>query len=236
MPDDLRKVSVKEVAAALRVHIEQGSYLPGRLLPSEPVLAEQLGYSRHAIRKGMEELRRQGLIETHNGRGSALRATHVNKRTKGGDPAADLEPLADPVPARDIPSAAMLEAFGIRDGSQLFRLEQLCRCPATKVPVLTVRYVPAEVLHGIRPTPNPVGEREPLIAALAGHYGPLTTEDQFRVIPRPSPVVAASLDMQAGDLRPVMEISRMLCTGTGRLLMVEVEASDAAAAEWRVTY
>ncbi|MCL5776197.1 FCD domain-containing protein [Limibaculum sp. FT325] len=59
-----------EAAAVLRAFIAAGDYTPGDRLPPERELIGTLGMSRTALRKGLDELERQGAIWRHVGKGT----------------------------------------------------------------------------------------------------------------------------------------------------------------------
>lgn len=56
----------------LRARIVDGTWPPGHFLPSEMRLAEEFGVSLGTVRKGMEELVGQGLLERLHGRGTRV--------------------------------------------------------------------------------------------------------------------------------------------------------------------
>lgn len=61
------------VADVLREAIRSGEYKPGDGLPSEPQLIEQFGYDRATIRRGLAQLRNEGLVTSEQGRGVFVR-------------------------------------------------------------------------------------------------------------------------------------------------------------------
>jgi GntR family transcriptional regulator len=58
-----------QVADALREDIRAGRYEPGAQLPSERELRERFGVSSNTIRAGIVQLRAEGLVASHQGRG-----------------------------------------------------------------------------------------------------------------------------------------------------------------------
>ena len=79
---DKRLVATKysAVANALVAQIQRGEFRPGDLLPSEPALCRQFDVSRHTIRSALRSLSEKGLIESHRGRGSMVKATSPTPR------------------------------------------------------------------------------------------------------------------------------------------------------------
>ena len=111
--------------------IESGVLQPGDRLPSERSLCEQLGVSRATVRRAVEELINDGLVETR-GRGSFVRGDAVVEppntlmglsevaRTRGLDPSSKVM-RADVRPA----TIDEADAFSIAPGADLFDLERV---------------------------------------------------------------------------------------------------------------
>jgi GntR family transcriptional repressor for pyruvate dehydrogenase complex len=67
----IRKTRIpQEIAARIRLLILDGTFRPGEPLPSERVLAGQLGVSRGSVRDAFRMLEVIGLLETHQGQGT----------------------------------------------------------------------------------------------------------------------------------------------------------------------
>jgi GntR family transcriptional repressor for pyruvate dehydrogenase complex len=60
----------REVADGIVEQIAVGRWQPGDQLPTEPVLAEQLGVSRSSVREAIRRLQAQGLVTVVHGRGT----------------------------------------------------------------------------------------------------------------------------------------------------------------------
>lgn len=65
----VREVRYHEIAGELRRRIEAGEFAGGRLLPSESQLSEQFGASRVTVRRALEELRDDGVVDARQGLG-----------------------------------------------------------------------------------------------------------------------------------------------------------------------
>lgn len=63
----------EEIAQSLRARIFDGTYRPGQKLPSEAALCREFSVSRLSVRSALGQLAAQGLIETHQGKGSFVR-------------------------------------------------------------------------------------------------------------------------------------------------------------------
>lgn len=70
----------RQIADALRQHIQANGYLSGAILPSETELAVTLGVSRQTVRQGLAQLASEGLLQRVVGRGTFV-ATHRRAHT-----------------------------------------------------------------------------------------------------------------------------------------------------------
>ncbi len=104
----------RQVARILSTQIEDGSYLPGELLPSERELATAMGASKDTIRDGLRVLRARGLVVTVKGVGTKVAARHELHEH-------ELSPDAK-VTAR-MPTAAERRRFRISEGVPVFVVE-----------------------------------------------------------------------------------------------------------------
>lgn len=73
----MRSIRYKEIADSLRRAIESGEYPAGKVLPSEADLGSTHRVSRVTIRKALEELRADGLVESRQGFGWMVAAEPV---------------------------------------------------------------------------------------------------------------------------------------------------------------
>jgi len=69
-PARLASVVLEEVAH----RIIGGTFPEGSILPTEPVLCEQFGFSRTVIREGLKQLEERGLVRVEQGRGTTVQA------------------------------------------------------------------------------------------------------------------------------------------------------------------
>jgi len=65
----VRSVRYQEIAGDLRGRIAAGEFAGGRLLPSEAQLAEQFAASRVTVRRALEALHEEGLVDSRQGLG-----------------------------------------------------------------------------------------------------------------------------------------------------------------------
>ena len=104
----MRTIRYREIAAALRTRVEGGEFAAGRLLPSEAALSREYSASRVTVRKALEELRSEGLVEAHQGLGWFAAGDPLRQRL-----------------ARLGTIEAQLEASGIRSERQILELRQV---------------------------------------------------------------------------------------------------------------
>ncbi len=65
----MREIRYQTIAAELRGRVAEGEFAAGRLLPSESKLAEHYAASRITIRRALEVLREEGLVDARQGFG-----------------------------------------------------------------------------------------------------------------------------------------------------------------------
>lgn len=75
----VRTIRYQEIADALRSRVEHGSYAAGRLLPSEAELSAEFAASRVTIRRALETLRDEGLVDARQGFGWFVAAEPVRQ-------------------------------------------------------------------------------------------------------------------------------------------------------------
>ena len=89
-----RRSLPEEVSAALEQEIRSGRFGPGQRLPTEAVLSAQFDVGRNVVREAVARLKRDGLVESRQGRGAfvAERPTSLTYRigTEGFAGARDL--------------------------------------------------------------------------------------------------------------------------------------------------
>lgn len=62
----------KRITEALRVRITGGEFAPGAALPSEAALCTEYGVARNTLRRALDQLADEGLIEARPGRGRVV--------------------------------------------------------------------------------------------------------------------------------------------------------------------
>jgi GntR family transcriptional regulator len=75
----VRETRYQQIADELRARIEGGELAPGRLLPSEADLSRTYGASRVTVRRALEVLREEGLVDSRQGFGWFVAADPVRQ-------------------------------------------------------------------------------------------------------------------------------------------------------------
>ncbi len=157
----------QKITEDLRRKIDDGTYGPGALLPSEPELAAKYDVSRQTARSALKALEQEGLIVVHSTRGRTVRnqpplrrvsstRRHASHRDSG-KPEFDTEAIAQgQVPSRRMlvvgrgPAPADIAAWlGTDPGQEVVirkRLQLLDDVPA----VISTSYYPLWVAEGTR--------------------------------------------------------------------------------------
>ncbi len=128
-PDSTGMPLFREVKRRLLATIESGQVAPGRALPSETVLARQMGVSIGTVRRAVDDLVADHIVVRRQGRGTFV-ATHTSdrflfqffhvERSDGWREPPGVELLSFDRGRLDEAAAA---ALGVRPGEPCFRIE-----------------------------------------------------------------------------------------------------------------
>jgi GntR family transcriptional regulator len=233
----VRSTLTEQVTSRLRAGVNDGTFPPGQLMPSEGEMVKLYGVSRNVVRDALSALRGLGLIYTINGVGSyprELRPPVTITRTNA-DPWDALIPTDDdPVARRAYADAYTATVFNIPEDEMLFITERTATREQTGQKVMTQRAMPVSAFDGIKPHPMPLEmHRAELIELFARHHGPLTEAETFRPLGA-DPDQAATFGVHIGA--PLAELTRQTSAADGRLLMTESEISNGAATLYRFVY
>jgi GntR family transcriptional regulator len=118
MTDWSGRPAYTQLADALRADIRSGRYAPGSQLPSYEALMKKHGVSITVVRSAVRELKTEGLVYTHQGKGAFVR----DPLPEPGQPPADQ--------SSETFQAVMAEIRSLHDdldrlGERLSRLERL---------------------------------------------------------------------------------------------------------------
>ena len=73
-----------QIVNAVQRRIQDGTYLPGALLPSESQLVREFGVSRPTVVRALQVLQSQGWIDREHGRGTFARNRAVARTATAG--------------------------------------------------------------------------------------------------------------------------------------------------------
>lgn len=102
----VREIRYRSIADAVRARIAGGEFVPGRVLPSESELSETYAASRVTIRRALETLRSEGIVESRQGFGWLVSAEPLRQDLSR------LGTMERQLVAAGIDSARRIESFG----------------------------------------------------------------------------------------------------------------------------
>jgi DNA-binding GntR family transcriptional regulator len=122
----------KRIAETLRARITGGEFAPGTALPSEAVLCQQYGVARNTLRRALDELAEERLIEVRPGRGRVV----VSSSNMAGRAVPQYQAMADDLrsqiesgklkPGDALPSEmALADRYGVARGTARHALAEL---------------------------------------------------------------------------------------------------------------
>jgi DNA-binding GntR family transcriptional regulator len=122
----------KRIGETLRARITGGEFVPGSALPSETVLCEQYGVARNTLRRALDQLADEGLLEVRPGRGRVV----VSSPDVAGRVAPQYQAMADDLrnliasgrfkPGDPLPSEmALAEQYSVSRGTARHALAEL---------------------------------------------------------------------------------------------------------------
>ena len=207
-----------QVRNDLSEQLRSQRWRPGAALPGEFELCRHYGVSRGTIRHALQELRREGLIERHPGRGSFLRQPKLEGHIAGSyerfriegpplDPGARILSFDRRRPSRDIS-----ERLSLRPEEFIFRLERIRFVKEVPVSIQT-SYMPESLCPDLRP--EELTERH-LIDVLRERQGvEFTTADEYIEPAIADDYVAKHLSIETGML--VFRLERSTCLPDSRV-------------------
>lgn len=145
---DRRVIRYHEIADALRARLAAGVFLAGRLLPSESELSAEFTASRVTIRRALEVLRDEGLVDARQGFGWFVAGSPF-RQTLGQLATIEEQMTADGIePARRILEFAFGRATahvrGVLGVDQVLRVKRLNLADGQPFAVVTV-WCPADL-------------------------------------------------------------------------------------------
>lgn len=205
------------VQQSLRDTIRAGTLPPGSPLPSEKELEDEHGVSRITIRRALEELEREGLIERGRGRQARvapLLTAAVNTRIE--EELASILQIGRGMEAEVLsygwrmPTAAVAQALEAPADEPVLQVERVRR-RRDKVILHTLAHVPAAI--GAMLPRDALAKSTMLDLLSARGIQPGSVEQEMRAAPS-DPTVAALLGLEPGA--PVFVMDRLVRDGSGR--------------------
>jgi len=174
-----------QVADALRDDIRGGRYAPGDQLPSERELRERFGVAGNTVRAGIVQLRAEGLVTSHQGRGVFVTEKPPFRRLSEdigrGDGWYDAlartgkRPATVTTVSRGPASDEVADKLGIPAGSEVVIRARLMRAEGDPPNCLATSYFPAWVVDAAPNLENPQISGQP--TWLREAFGPFYSED-----------------------------------------------------------
>ncbi|GAB3989910.1 GntR family transcriptional regulator [Actinoallomurus acanthiterrae] len=209
-----------QIVQTIRRRIEDGTYPPGSMLPSETQMIREYGVSRPTVVKALDTLKLRGVIEREHGRGSFVKASlgTAEDHQRPTRPLLD-EPLSGalvtldrrPAPAS---VAALLE---VPPNFPLLLRQHVTFQNDTPAELVSFWILPhiAEAAGLDADTPSSVGVRQRLQSAANVRLGRVTERLTAR---RPTTEEAKALSI--GKTAPVLGVLAAVHEVTGRPLLV----------------
>jgi GntR family transcriptional regulator len=224
------------VAAALRQRVVGGEWPPGTALPAEGRLAAEHGVALGTVRRALELLVEQGLIERRHGRGTFVRGglsgAGMLRFFRFG--AGDGEVPASQILARQpvVASAEVARRLGIARGDSILRLLRL-RSLSGQPRLLEDIWLPLPLFKGLVDVPLAQwGDLlYPLFVERCGVSVARAT-DEIGFAPLTAPQ-ARALELSAGH--PGVTVTRQAYDLAGRCIEMRVTRGDAFAFHYSIT-
>lgn len=235
------------LAAALRQRVVRGEWLPGSALPAEQALAAEHGVALATLRRALELLVEQGLIERIHGKGTFVRSgiagASMLRFFRFG------EGVAGQLPASRILSRTVLaapadaaRALGLAPGESALRLQRL-RLIDGEPCLLEHIWLPLDLFDALAPREDAPAAADadaphdwpallyPFYASRCGVHVQRAVDDiGFGVLTAPQ---ARSLELAAGH--PCAVVTRRATDLAGRCVEWRVTRGDAHAFHYSVT-
>lgn len=212
------------LARTLIADIEAGRYRVGQKIPTEAMLQQRFGASRHTIREALRELKNQGMLVAHPGIGTMVKARTAGARFGYG--VSSLQELIQfthatrmrVVSRREVVADRELAArFGCKPGQHWHEAAVLRFAPRETLPLgrmsIYVREEHKDVIGGISRSEVPI-------------FNLLERDHGVRLVEVRQEIVAVTLDAATGrELKaragtPALQITRLYFDSMDQLAMV----------------
>lgn len=209
-----------QLASVVRDGIAQGRYQPGQALPAEMELCSLFSVSRITVRRAMQSLVEEGLVDRHRGRGTFVRGPSTttldltSPRSYFGS-SADLAARSTPVvrffdfvEAQD----EVPEALGVKRGARVLRVDRMRYSEQTPVFFSSV-YFPGDLGVKFSKADFETTSLANLMSRARQKYGRVELRCSAMLA---DPVTAKAFDVLIGA--PLVELRRVSCNPAGRAI------------------
>ena len=224
--DTGRQPLYASLAQALLRDIAQERYPVGTLLPTEDAIASRHAVSRHTVRQALRELKEAGVISSHPGIGTRVRAPSESPRVFGGiNSIGELLQFAESTEMRVlarkeiVADAAFAAEYDCKRGQAWLQLTLLRKVADEKRPLGHLQaYVRPEYAEAV--SREKVYTR-PVYALIEEHYGVAIVEVQQEI-------TAVNLDadvaraLKAAEGQAAMRITRYFLDRNGTTVEISV--------------
>ena len=210
----------RQVESILRERIAGGAWTPGRLLPSEPELADELGVSPGTVRRALVSLERAHLIERRQGRGTFVAQQTSEQaleqffrvRDLDGRPVVPETLILSVEPGRATPPEAA--ALTVAADAAVLRVRRIRRLGGAVAQVETIT-LPAERFPDLDLPLAPARLATEIYVHYRRAHGIIVTGAQEEIAARGATAEeAAALSLPEGG--PLLEVTRVAYDATGR--------------------
>ncbi|MEV4756012.1 GntR family transcriptional regulator [Micromonospora sp. NPDC049559] len=223
MPIEVAPPKYVTIVNAVQQRIENGTYTPGAMLPSETELIREFRASRPVVVRALDLLRQDGWIESRQGKGRfvlgrpARAAERARERSYAAldtpEPAGSTVLAAEVVPAP--PRAAA--ALNIEAGTPVVARRRLVVVDELGPVELATAYLPTQLAEGTE-----VGSTEPLAEGLLRHLVGRKSVKLDHVAERISARLPTSDEadlLQIAETAPVLTVLLSICDRTATPLL-----------------
>lgn len=157
-------LSARDLAAVMRQKINAQEWKYNETIPSQAALADQYGVSVSTVNRALSELRREGLVNPQQGRGTVVTAlpkiirdarnryTGPMRNQDRGSYAAELrrlgmEPRSGTTVSRAVPPAQVAEFLGTPDGEEVVVRHRMMYADGMLVQIAP-SYIPMDIAGG----------------------------------------------------------------------------------------
>lgn len=223
------------IAAGLRARVTAGEWPPGTALPSEQVLAAQQGVAMATLRRALELLASQGVLERIHGRGTFVRASlggaPMLRFFRFGDGSGEVPGSRVASRRQAVAPAAVAQALGIERGATALHVVRV-RTLAGKPRLLEDIWLPLPLFAALAETPPAQWEPlfYPMYARRCGvHVQRATDSIGFGTL---AAAQAAYLELPPGH--PCARVERRAFDVAGRCVEARTTLGDAHAFHYTV--